>query len=97
MPMRRRTINITDLIDEVNRVNRESRGAFGPQQRMGSNMLLESVLTFADVHSGFGYLTQREVPPGELPGIVKGDGVVPDQFPDESRRIYYTHLFLTRK
>jgi hypothetical protein len=95
---RRKTIYITELIDEVNRVCRESHTTFNTDCRKGVCMLLEGVLTDANVYAGFGYLRQEDVPAGEKPGIIRGnDADIPNQYPDEWRRVYYYHRFLTTK
>jgi hypothetical protein len=85
----RRTVKVTRLIEIVNRHNRDSKG--DPGIRRGANTLLETVLHESGVYAGFGYLTEQEVPAGELPGIVRGNEIAPNQFPDETRVFYYQH------
>jgi hypothetical protein len=97
MARAKKTVDLTALIDEVNRRNRES--SCSPEARMGWNMLLEGFLHANDAYAGFGFLEAKS-----LTGPAKGQapGYVPDpdgnhgpdgkhSFPDESRRVYYTH------
>lgn len=91
---RRKTIEIKTILDNVNRMNAES--TVSPAMREGWSSLLESILMDANVYRGFGYLEAHHVPAGQLPGVIRrtveeGGNV----FPDESRRVYYTHPALT--
>lgn len=93
--VRRKTINVRDLINKVNNLNSET--TCKPDVRQGWCSLLESVLMDCEVYAGFGYLTQDQVPEGHLPGVV-ADKVNGDHtFPDESRRVYYIHKSLRDK
>lgn len=85
----RKTIKIVDLIAVANRVLRYStNGCKGDRQ--GVALMIERVLIEADVYAGYGYLTQDQIPPGCEPGIVT-DSEGNCEFPDLTRRIYYTH------
>lgn len=92
MAQKKKTLVIRDLIEEVNRRNRES--TCEPAVRMGWNMLLEGVMIGAEVYSGFSYLTADQVPTGCLPGVIPDPKGTDHKFPDESRRQYYTHTYL---
>lgn len=85
--MARKTFRITDMIDKVNKRNKEGKHA--PELRHGWNSLLESMLHDAGCYSGFGYYTADQVPAGQKPGLIKGATLAENQFPDESRRFYY--------
>ena len=88
--MRRKTVLISDLIIEVNRLNAESTCA--PDLRVGWNTFLEDILKKADVYAGFKMLSEGEVPVGFPPGFNIVDGKY--GFPDDSRRRYYWHRHL---
>lgn len=64
---RRKTVNLKELIEEVNTRNRCS--TCRPDIREGWNTLLESFLHGAGVYSGFFYLAPEQIPEGQLPGI----------------------------
>jgi hypothetical protein len=84
--MARKTVDIAKLVDMVNRRNKLS--TCSADLRHGWNSLMEEVLGITDTYAGFGYLTAEEVPEGCSPGIRKSE-VFGNEFPDESRRIYY--------
>ncbi len=86
---RRKTVSVVDMLEKVNQMNRESTCA--ADIRHGWNSLLECMLHDAGVYAGFGYLNASQVPTGCLPGIVWDGQNQPSAFPDESRRLYYTH------
>jgi len=65
----RSTVNISELIEEVNRLNRESV-KLAPDLRHGWNVLLENILHKAGAYAGFGHYRQDELPETELAGIV---------------------------
>jgi hypothetical protein len=94
----KQSIKIAELVAEVNRLNRES--TVEPKMREGWNSLLEWTLQKANAYSGYGWLTQSQVPAGQLAGIIverTPDGeLVPDgktEWPDDSRRIYYQKVY----
>ena len=82
----RKSIRVSELVREVNRLNRES--TCEPAMRAGWNDLLAHVLHETGNYSGFGYLEARDVPAGEKPGIIRDDVSNNHQFPDETRRRY---------
>ena len=85
MPKAQKTVTIRELVERVNRLNRES--TCKPDMRHGWNHLLEDVLHDANAYKGYGYYPAQDLPPGQKPGIT---GEAPNfQFPDESRRFYY--------
>lgn len=87
--MPRKTVEITAIIDEVNRRNRGSTCA--AELRMGWNSLLEGILKDANVYAGFGYLVADQLEGdaiGQNPGMAYDNGTT---FPDESRVYYYCH------
>jgi len=85
----RTTIKLADLLDTVNRRNRES--TCSAATRRGWNSLLEAMLHAADAYKGFGYLYADHVPEGEKPGIIwEKDGPGKHAFPDGTRRVYYS-------
>jgi hypothetical protein len=91
--VKRKTIDVAVLIEECNRLCRES--TCSPEHRLGVCSFLEWVMMRQNVYVGFGYLSQSEVPKGELPGIIRDESPEHNhQFPDESRRFYYVHSFL---
>ena len=102
----RTTIKINDLIEHVNKLNRES--TVDPKVRQGWNSLLEDILHQSNVYAGFGYLTEEQMQaaghnkpmsslPKQLPGIIRDeDRPENNQFPDETRRFYYHSSKLPR-
>lgn len=84
----RKTIELIELIEFVNKALRESpdisemRGV-----RRGMATVLEHTLMKADAYAGYGYLTENQVPQGCDPGIVTVGGKT--EFPDVTRRAYY--------
>lgn len=95
----RKTLDVRDLLDEVNRRNRNS--TCDADQRKGWNSLLEAMLFRTGNYAGFRYLSDVEVPTGEAPGIrckPDSDGGLNDrEFPDETRISYYVSGVLLRK
>ncbi len=88
MSNKRKTAKLTDVIDYVNKLNRESTCTI--DIRIGWNELLRDMLLQANVYDGYCYL--HEVPEGQLPGIAyEGSKTV---HPDESRRCFYKHKSL---
>jgi hypothetical protein len=87
----RRTVKVVDLVEMVNKMNRES--TCGPDLRVGWNSWLEEILLKTKTYSGFQYLWRGRVPMGHLPGIE----TAPDQtkrFPDPTRREYIVSSIL---
>ena len=89
----RKTFSVNELRIRVNTMLATSiGGTAGKHRREGMQNILEQILMDADQYRGFRYLSANEVPPGELPGIVRqenGQPVVPFESPDESRVEYY--------
>lgn len=85
--MARKTFSVKELIGTVNHRNRVS--TCSEDTRRGWNSILADILHKTGNYQGFGYLEQHEVPEGQKPGIIKGEGDQPHQFPDESRVFYY--------
>ena len=98
---RHKTIDLVELIQEVNR--RNACSICKPTAREGWNSLLETMLMKADVYAGFNNLRASELQGdaiGQPPGIIFdqqaiNEGRTPNhQFPDDSRRVYYVHRSL---
>jgi hypothetical protein len=91
MSRKRKTVQLGTLIEEINSRNRLS--TCSPDVRKGWNALLDSVLIGANVYAGFGYLSPKDVPKGQLPGITRplasGQHVDKANFPDDSRIVFY--------
>lgn len=87
--MSRKTINVRELLDRVNRRNAESTVA--PGLRAGWNALLEEVLRSTGNQAGYAYLEQDKVPADQLPGVIRDAAGNCVSFPDDSRRFYYAH------
>jgi len=89
----RTTVSIVDLIEKVNKLNRES--TYSREHRIGVNTFLENILHQNKVYAGFGYLTIDKVPKGQLPGIVRKETLLQPgehhEFPDDSRIVYFYH------
>jgi len=89
----KKTIKLIDLINEVNRRNKES--TCKPEVREGWNSLLESILHTSECYEGYTYLYRHEVPIGQLPGI---RGIALDkEYPDVTRRSYRVSYKLKAK
>ena len=81
-----KTVKIAALIDRVNDLNRA--GTDSPEVRRGWNSLLEDTLDAGGFTFGWLYLTSKEVPKGQEPGVRhRGDGVT--ELPDSTRRQYH--------
>ena len=63
----RKTISVSSLKQKVNKMLALSTGRHS--ERFGMIQVLESILHETGNYRGFRYLTEREVPTGELPGI----------------------------
>lgn len=88
---RRKTFRVRSLLDSVNYSLACSTCESAVRRGMAS--VLETVLLEANVYAGYRYLEQHEVPKGQLPGIVReADGNC--EFPDPTRRHFYTHIAL---
>ena len=85
---KRKTIEVKRLVDEVNRINRES--TFSPEHREGINLFLENILHETGNYEGFNHLYERDVPAGEKPGIIFDEsGEHNHVFPDDTRKVYF--------
>lgn len=83
--MARKTVPLDRILEEGNRF---LASAYGDRQfRLGVICMLETALLAGQRYKGFGYLSAKEVPPGELPGI-KNNGTSIVSFPDDTRRRY---------
>jgi hypothetical protein len=67
----RKTFQIAPILESVNHFFKESENGFGgsPERRQGHIDVIAHILFSAGCYGGFQYLTQDEVPAGELPGI----------------------------
>lgn len=83
---RRKTIAINTLVDDVNRMLRDSTCT--ADVRLGMCAVLENMLHETENYDGYQYLTADEVPRGHLPGIDRSKTFEEKRFPDESRRKY---------
>jgi hypothetical protein len=98
--MTRKTVNLIDMIEEVNRRNRGSICC--AEVRRGWNSLLEGFLYENDAYAGYGYLEAEQLEgtraEGMLPGIIRdANGPGEHEFPDETRVVYYIHHRLRSK
>jgi hypothetical protein len=93
MAKTRATCKLTDLLDEVNRRNRES--TCPREMRAGWNSLLEFALSEAGAYAGYGFLGPKDVPVNEKPGIIVNEPAV-NEFPDDSRRFYHIKRVYSR-
>lgn len=96
--MKRKTVNVKALVEEVNRRNRHSTCA--PDVRQGWNSLLETVLHLTNNYDGYGYYIDEDLGESIIPGVryeTNESGVrVPckdykERFrdTDDTRRFYY--------
>ena len=88
----KKTIKVTELKDNVNRMLAES--TCSPEGRETMCTILERVLMDTGNYNGFRYLIGSEVPVGELPGICHSEtSNYYEWFPkgkfDSSRRSYF--------
>jgi hypothetical protein len=67
MAYRRKTLNVTEFKDLINRILAQSTDS--KEFRRGLQFALQQALDKTDTYRGFRYLTVREVPAGEKPGI----------------------------
>lgn len=84
--MTRKTVEIQALKDKVNGMLKLS--TCSREGRLSLDCLLSSVLSDAGQYKGFRYLTEEEVPEGQLPGIRAGL-YIDTVFPDDSRKHFY--------
>lgn len=90
MANKRSTMHIVDILETVNKRNRQS--TCPRDMRIGWNALLEELLDATGMYAGFGYLSVAEVPVGQKPGIIRNvENPQENTFPDDSRRVYYMH------
>jgi hypothetical protein len=64
----RKTFEIAPILESVNHFLKESEDG-SPERRQGHIDVIADILFSAGCYGGFQYLTQDEVPAGELPGI----------------------------
>ena len=92
----KKTVRLADIVDEVNRRNRQS--TCNRDVRAGWNSLCESLMMQADNYGGFGCLDSAQLEgdaKGYAPGIVWGYNESGDRdnklnlYPDDTRRVYY--------
>jgi hypothetical protein len=67
----RKTIDVATLTDSVNEML--AAGWTSQEERRGMCLVLERVLFKTGNYRGYRYLTEREVPVGEKPGINPGE------------------------
>jgi len=87
MAKSRKTFDVAELVKTVNRKN--SLSTCDPKLREGWNALLVDILHETNNYMGYTHLTRSEVPYGQLAGIIRGDSIETNTFPDETRRKYY--------
>lgn len=91
---RRKTIDVDVVVDTANLMLKESTVApRGDQFRRGVTSLLEQLLFITNQYGGFRYLTESEVPPGELPGIRTQNLPSPNGMPSDE---YCDKLYIAR-
>ena len=85
---RRKTLNVSTLVEEVNTMLRES--TCSKDARLGMCAVLERMLHETGNYDGFRYLMRDEIPEGHKPGIDLSISYEdPDnRYPDDSRRQY---------
>ena len=88
---KRKTLDVEDLINTINHVLRTHVGSI--DHRKGVQNTIEYVLHKTGNYKGFRYLTNDEVPAGELPGVrYSDDGILPypERFENtDSTRVQY--------
>lgn len=99
--MKRKTIEIVNLIERANKILAKSRidntddVRGGREARIMLASFISDILMENGVYAGFNYLTEDKVPVGELSGIILAeDGS--HNFPDDSRIFFYIHHTLTK-
>ncbi len=106
----RRTVRIEKLVKMINRKNKES--TCDPLIRQGWNNMLESILHESGVYVGHNYYTSNHLGKNIAPGLAwrniktgKEVRIRPNDkdrdrykniFPDENRRFYYCHHYLSK-
>lgn len=81
-----KTIRVSEVVKKVNQMLAES--TCSREERLAMCSVLETILFSTNNYRGYSFLSQKEVPAGEKPGI----GMSPEGktvFPDDSRRWYY--------
>jgi len=71
--MPRKTIKIEKIIEMGNKILQDD--IHDPEFRSGVKLMLENILHESGTYRGFCFLTQKEVPQGEAPGIHYEDGL----------------------
>jgi hypothetical protein len=87
MSRKRKTVDVEWLRTHINRINADS--TCDAKIREGWNALLGSVLHHTGNYNGFTYLTTKDIPIGQEPGMVYHENTRLHTFPDETRRYYY--------
>jgi hypothetical protein len=87
---RKKTIQISALIDMVNERNRSIYGS--REGRLARNYFLETILHETGNYEGFRYYSKDELPEGVLAGVIRNDENGERTFPDDSRVSYYHAL-----
>lgn len=85
MARSRKTVDVDEFRIKVN--DMIALSTCSPEGRKGMMLVLEEVLHSTNNYRGFGYLRQKDVPEGELPGIVDVENGF--EFPDPTRVQYY--------
>jgi hypothetical protein len=65
----RKTVDLLTLVTKAN--DYLATSTVSRDMRLGVASLIETALHLADAYSGFGYLTERDVPHGQWPGIME--------------------------
>lgn len=87
----RKTIKISALIEEVNRITSVMDDTLSPDNvvfRQGMQLFLENILLSTGTYRGFVYLSERDVPPNNLPGRYDDFESYHLHEADETRRRY---------
>ena len=91
---KRKTADISTVIETANRILKGTWQGNTREFRIGVIVMLENILMDADRLKGFRYLTNHELPGDVLPGVrYRADGTLPDyeeRFAntDDTRRVY---------
>lgn len=85
MARKRKNIPVKEFVNMGNQILRDCRE--NADFRKGVFLVMEEVLMQTGQYQGFRYLTEKEVPEGEDPGVKTVDGEM--KFCDGTRRAYF--------
>lgn len=89
MTRRRKTVNANVIIDEANKVFKESLPNF-KDGRTAIQIFVTTLLLDAGQYKGFNYLTAEALPEGYEPGMIFDESPArAHKFPDPSRIFFY--------